>query len=110
MNAEKIWPSDKILSLSLYKEIIKSDTTSLSGLRAAFFLAHNYDYNFVSPDSARKFYEWIIKHHDGSEQAQASQKRLVAISMFKKNISPNFGATVYFGNFLQKKSLTYFPL
>ena len=87
LNAEKIWPSDKILSLSLYKEIIKSDTTSLSGLRAAFFLAHNYDYNFVSPDSAQKFYEWIIKHHDGSEQALVSQKRLVAISMSTKNIS-----------------------
>jgi hypothetical protein len=53
-------------------------------LKAAYFLAYNYDYTFVYPDSAKKFYAWIMKYHLESEQAKLSKKRLAAITVLTK--------------------------
>jgi len=84
LNAEKTWSSDRFLALNIYKEIVNNDTVSQSGLKAAYFLAYNYDYTFVYPDSAKKFYAWIMKYHLESEQAKLSKKRLAAIAMLTK--------------------------
>ena len=83
IEAEKIWKINPDLALRKYKNIVYNDSISESGLRAAYFLAHNYDYNYVVPDSAKKFYEWIIKHHGISDQAKSSKARLSLISNIK---------------------------
>ena len=83
IEAEKIWKINPDLALRKYKNIVSKDSISESGLRAAYFLAHNYDYNYVVPDSAKKFYEWIIRHHGISDQAKSSKARLSLISNIK---------------------------
>ena len=80
IKAEEKWNNDQILALDIYKSIVNNDTISESGLNAAYFLAYNYDYKFIRPDSAKKFYEWIIKYHSASDQAKPSIKRLTAIT------------------------------
>ena len=80
IEAEQKWKIDPVLAIDLYKSIVNSDSTSESGLRAAYFLAYNYDYNFVRPDSAKRFYQWIIKHYEVSDQAKSSKARLALIS------------------------------
>ena len=83
LEAEKAWKINPDLALNKYKSIVYSDTISESGLRAAYFLAYNYDYNYVVPDSAKKFYEWIIKYHSISDQAKSSKARLPLVSNIK---------------------------
>ena len=80
IKAEEKWNNDQILALDIYKSIVNNDTISESGLNAAYFLAYNYDYKFIRPDSAKKFYQWIIKYHSASDQAKPSIKRLTAIT------------------------------
>ena len=80
IEAEKKWQTDPLLAIDLYKSIVSSDWTSESGLRAAYFLAYNYDHNFVRPDSAKRFYQWIIKHYEVSDQAKSSKARLALIT------------------------------
>ena len=80
VEAEQEWLANPALAIDKYKSIVLNDTISESGLRAAYFLAYNYDYNFVRPDSARKFYEWIIRHHGITDQAKSSEARLSFIS------------------------------
>ena len=80
IKAEKQWDKNQILALDVYKSIVNSDTTSESGLNAAYFLAYNYDYYFTRPDSAKKFYDWIIKYHNSSDQAKPSKVRLAFIT------------------------------
>ena len=58
-----------------YREIVIEDTVSESSVKAAFFLAYQYDHYFVQPDSALKYYEWILKHHSDSYHAEPSGKR-----------------------------------
>ena len=88
VEAEKAWRVNPDMALNKYKSIVSNDTISESGLRAAYFLAYNYDYNYVVPDSAIKFYEWIIKHHSISDQAKSSKARLPLISNIKiKSVS-----------------------
>tara|TARA_B100000941_G_scaffold249473_1_gene195387 strand:- start:6435 stop:8153 length:1719 start_codon:yes stop_codon:yes gene_type:complete len=80
IEAEQKWKVDPVLAIDIYKSIVSSDSTSESGLRAAYFLAYNYDYNFIRPDSAKRFYQWIIKHYEVSDQAKSSKARLALIS------------------------------
>ncbi len=82
VSAEAQWKKDPILAMDNYKEIVITDTVSEAGAKAGYFLAHQYDYEFVRPDSALKYYEWILKYHQGSEQANHAQKRAVALNTF----------------------------
>jgi hypothetical protein len=66
--------------LDSYREIISEDTVSESSVRAAYFLAYQYDYNLIQPDSAMKYYDWILKHHGESDQALPSEKRFVFLN------------------------------
>jgi hypothetical protein len=43
-------------------------------------LAYQYDYNLIQPDSAMKYYDWILKHHGESNQALSSEKRIVFLN------------------------------
>jgi tetratricopeptide (TPR) repeat protein len=78
--AEKKWLNDPILALDNYKEIINIDTLSETSAKAAYFLAYQYDYKFVKADSALKYYKWIIKYHEDSEQSLFSQRRIVFLN------------------------------
>ena len=89
VEAEKAWRINPDMALNKYKSIVSNDTISESGLRAAYFLAYNYDYNYVVPDSAIKFYEWIIKYHSISDQAKSSKARLPLISNIKIKSASN---------------------
>jgi len=78
--AENKWLNDPILALDKYKQIIKIDTLSESSAKAAYFLAYQYDYKFVKTDSALKYYKWIMRYHQDSEQSLFSQKRIVFLN------------------------------
>ena len=82
VSAEAQWEIDPILAMDNYKEIVSTDTVSEASVKAAYFLAHQYDYEFIRPDSAIKYYEWVLKHHGGSEQAAEAQKRAVVLNTF----------------------------
>ena len=79
--AEDKWKENPVLAMDSYKEIVSSDTVSEASVKAAYFLAHQYDYQFIRPDSAKKYYEWVLKYHQGSEQANQAQKRVVLLNM-----------------------------
>ena len=78
--AEKSWLIDPVLALDGYREIITADTISETSAKAAYFLAYQYDYNYVRPDSALKYYEWIMKYHQTSDQAVPSIRRIALIN------------------------------
>ena len=82
VSAEAQWEIDPILAMDNYKEIVSTDTVSEASAKAAYFLAHQYDYEFIRPDSAIKYYEWVLKHHGGSEQAAEAQTRAVVLNTF----------------------------
>ena len=75
LTAERKWNDNPALSMDGYREIVIEDTVSESSVKAAYFLAYQYDHYFVQPDSALKYYEWILKHHSDSYQAEPSGKR-----------------------------------
>ncbi len=62
-------------ALPIYKSIIEKDAQSETAVRAAYFLAHHYDYTYFSADSAIKYYTWIHDSHGESEQAIVSKSR-----------------------------------
>jgi outer membrane protein assembly factor BamD (BamD/ComL family) len=80
VSAEKVWLTNPALALDSYREIISKDTVSESSVRAAYFLAYQYDYNLIHPDSAMKYYDWILKYHGESDQALPSEKRFVFLN------------------------------
>ena len=75
LTAERKWNDNPALAMDGYREIVNEDTVSESSVKAAYFLAYQYDHYFVQPDSALKYYEWILKHHSDSYQAEPSGKR-----------------------------------
>jgi len=75
LTAERKWNDNPALAMDGYREIVIEDTVSESSVKAAYFLAYQYDHYFVQPDSALKYYEWILKHHSDSYQAEPSGKR-----------------------------------
>ena len=68
-----------------------SSTTSSSlntALRtAAYFLAYQYDRYWVKPDSALKYYGWILKYHSSSDQAIPSSKRITFLNQVLSDTS-----------------------
>jgi outer membrane protein assembly factor BamD (BamD/ComL family) len=80
VSAEKTWLTNPALALDSYREIISEDTVSESSVKAAYFLAYQYDYYLVQPDSAMKYYDWILKYHAESNQALPSEKRFVFLN------------------------------
>lgn len=89
LTAEKKWIEDPILGIDNYKEIVSSDTISEASVRAALFLAHQYDYQISKIDSAIKYYEWIIRYHQGSEQASFALKRVNNLNLILSESTVN---------------------
>ena len=80
IEAENKWQKDPVLAMGNYLEIVNSDTISEISAKAAYFLAYQYDYFWVKPDSALKYYKWLIKYHDRSDQAKESIKRIALLN------------------------------
>ena len=76
VQAETSWEKDPIIAMDNYREIVNSDTVSETSAKAAYFLAYQYDRYWVKPDSALKYYGWILKYHSSSDQAIPSSKRI----------------------------------
>jgi len=73
-------------ALPIYRSVIEKDSKSESAIRAAYFLAHHYDYTFYEADSAMKYYTWIHDEHGDSEQALESQTRYNSLQQSTKPI------------------------
>jgi len=82
-----------LIVLHLYDEIEKKldfshnpfsmpqiDIESFDKTEPLSILAYQYDYNYVRPDSALKYYEWIMKYHQTSDQAGPSIRRIALIN------------------------------
>ena len=80
VEAENNWEKDPIIAMDNYREIVNTDTISETSARAAYFLAYQYDRFWVKPDSALKYYGWILKYHSSSEQAIPSSKRITFLN------------------------------
>ncbi len=83
------WTSDRLLALNQYKRILRTDTTSETSARAAYFLAHHYDYTSSEPDSAIFYYRWLDQHHPNSEQNLAANNRLKRLTSSLEPAQPN---------------------
>ena len=80
VQAETSWEKDPIIAMDNYREIVNSDTVSETSAKAAYFLAYQYDRYWVKPDSALKYYGWILKYHSSSDQAIPSSKRITFLN------------------------------
>ena len=87
IQAENNWGKDPIIAMDNYREIVNSDTVSETSARAAYFLAYQYDRLWVKPDSALKYYGWIMKYHSSSDQALPSSKRITFLNQVLSDTS-----------------------
>ena len=87
IQAENNWGKDPIIAMDNYREIVNSDTVSETSARAAYFLAYQYDRLWVKPDSALKYYGWIMKYHSSSDQALPSIKRITFLNQVLSDTS-----------------------
>lgn len=84
--AEKEWSLNLPETLLKYKLILELDSLSSVGVKAAYFLAYSYDQIYQIGDSAKKYYDWIVKHYPETEQGLKAKERLsVLIPMLKDN-------------------------
>jgi len=68
-------------SIALYKKVLSSDEPTQSSKIAAYFLGMYYDYEAVTIDSAKYYYEFVASQHPTSLQAEKALKRLEAINV-----------------------------
>ncbi len=80
IEAENKWQKDPVLAMENYREIVDADTVSDISAKAAYFLAYQYDYFWVEPDSALKYYKWLMKYHNRSDQAKHSINRITFLN------------------------------
>ena len=81
LTAESLWAVDQKKSLSVYRQILDKDSSTLSSNIAAYFLAYYYDYELSQKDSAIVYYQWIKEKHPSSDQGIIAQKRLEALNV-----------------------------
>ena len=68
-------------SIALYKKVLSSNEPTQSSKIAAYFLGMYYDYEAVTIDSAKYYYEFVARQHPTSLQAEKALKRLEAINV-----------------------------
>ena len=68
-------------SIALYKKVLSSDEPTQSSKIAAYFLGMYYDYEAVTIDSAKYYYEFVARQHPASLQAEKALKRLEVINV-----------------------------
>ena len=75
IKAEKMWLSNPVSSMNVFKEVLYTDSLSELSASAAYFLAYQYDYKFAELDSAYKYYNWLTIRHPSSEQNNFAKYR-----------------------------------
>ena len=73
--AEKLWSSNPVSSMDVFKDVISADSLSELSASAAYFLGYQYDYKYADLDSASKYYNWINVQHPNSEQSSNAKYR-----------------------------------
>ena len=68
-------------SIALYKKVLSLDEPTQSSKIAAYFLGMYYDYEAVTIDSAKYYYEFVARQHPTSLQAEKALKRLEVINV-----------------------------
>ena len=79
--AEDVRKTSLTDSIALYKKVLSSDEPTQSSKIAAYFLGMYYDYEAVTIDSAKYYYEFVARQHPTSLQAEKALKRLEVISV-----------------------------
>ena len=79
--AEDIRKTSLTDSIALYKKVLSSDEPTQSSKIAAYFLGMYYDYEAVTIDSAKYYYEFVARQHPTSLQAEKALKRLEVINV-----------------------------
>ena len=79
IKAEKMWLSNPVLSMNVFKKVLFTDSLSELSASAAYFLAYQYDYKFAELDSAYKYYNWLTIRHPSSEQNNFAKYRTKVI-------------------------------
>ena len=79
--AEDVRKTSLTDSIALYKKVLISDEPTQSSKIAAYFLGMYYDYEAVTIDSAKYYYEFVARQHPTSLQAEKALKRLEVINV-----------------------------
>ena len=79
--AEDVRKTSLTDSIALYKKVLSSDEPTQSSKIAAYFLGMYYDYEAVTIDSAKYYYEFVARQHPASLQAEKALKRLEVINV-----------------------------
>ena len=79
--AEDVRKTSLTDSIALYKKVLSSDEPTQSSKIAAYFLGMYYDYEAVTIDSAKYYYEFVARQHPTSLQAEKALKRLEVINV-----------------------------
>ena len=77
--AEKLWSSNPVSSMDVFKDVISADSLSELSASAAYFLGYQYDYKYAELDSAFKYYSWLGRRHPSSEQNNFAKYRVKII-------------------------------
>ena len=87
-NSEKISKTNQIEAIKSYKATLKLNLKGPLAVPAAFSIAYYYDQETL-PDSALKYYQWIIDNFPKSEQSSKATERMEAINLALSVIEPD---------------------
>ena len=87
-NSEKIFKTNQIESIGLYKTALKYNVKGSLAAPAAYTIASYYDKEIL-PDSALKYYQFIIDNFPKTEQATKAMERKEAINFAISIIEPD---------------------
>ena len=87
-NSEKIFKTNQFESIGLYKTALKYNVKGSLAAPAAYTIASYYDKEIL-PDSALKYYQFIIDNFPKTEQATKAMERREAINFAISIIEPD---------------------
>jgi len=87
-NSEKISKTNQIEAIKSYKATLKLNLKGPLAVPAAFSIAYYYDQETL-PDSALKYYQWIIDNFPKSDQSSKATERMEAINLALSVIEPD---------------------
>lgn len=74
--AESSISTDISQALMIYRHITETDSSEENSVIAGYYLGYYYDWIHVNPDSALKYYSWVLEHHPESGQGQEASNRI----------------------------------
>lgn len=79
--AEIAMQKDYSTAILLYKKVLSIDKSNESSRIAAYFLGRYYDFESTDIDSAKHYYNLVVKEYPFSKQSQKASKRLEVINV-----------------------------